>query len=159
MAATPDLRTPYTGYATNSVLYKTEGIATYNALQFGLRKRLSKGLQLTASYTWSHTLDEQSGLGLFYNGNDPLNTRTSYGTSTYDRTHVAVVQYSYQLPKVTGRHSLIGRIANDWALNGVTTFQSGFPFNAFDFSGAVGSIYYGRFVSIIDPVLPLKPAV
>src|SRR5882762_7815667 len=98
MAATPDLRTPYTGYATNSVLYKTEGIATYNALQFGLRKRLSKGLQLTASYTWSHTLDEQSGLGLFYNGNDPLNHRSSYATATYDRTHLLSLAYDYEIP-------------------------------------------------------------
>jgi hypothetical protein len=154
-----DLRTPYTGYATNSVLYKTEGIATYNALQFGLRKRLSHGLQVTGSYTWSHTLDEQSGLGLFYNGNDPLNPRGSYGTSTYDRTHVTVAQFSYELPKAASDHSLLGKIANGWGLNGLTILQSGFPINAYDFSGAVASIYYSRFVSIIDPVLPLKPGI
>jgi hypothetical protein len=153
-----DLRTPYTGYATNSVLYKAEGVATYNALQAGIRKRMSKGLQLTASYTWSHTLDMQSGLGLFYNGNDPLNTKTSYGTSTYDRTHVLVTQYSYEFPKMAG-NGLLTKFVNGWALRGVNIFQSGFPFNAFDFSGAVGSVYYSRFVSIIDPVLPLKPGI
>src|SRR5208337_157064 len=95
-----DLRVPYLGYSDSSVFYKAEGIATYNALQFGVRKRLSQGLQLTGAYTWSHTLDEQSGLGLFYNGNDPGSPHSSYASSLYDRTHVAVVQAYYELPKV-----------------------------------------------------------
>jgi hypothetical protein len=152
------LRSPYLGLSPNSVLYKAEGIATYNAFQFGLTKRLSHGLQLTGSYTWSHTLDEQSGLGLFFNGNDPLNLRSSYGTATYDRTHVVTVQYLYQLPKVTQMdRSLLGRVGNGWALNGVTIFESGFPYNAFDFSGAVAGELYSHNVNIIDPILPLKP--
>jgi hypothetical protein len=49
--------------------------------QLQARKRLSFGLQFTASYTWSHALDEQSGLGLFYNGNNPLNLRSAYGSA------------------------------------------------------------------------------
>ena len=31
--------------------------------------------QAGVSYTYSHSLDEQSALGLFYNGNNPLNIR------------------------------------------------------------------------------------
>jgi hypothetical protein len=154
------LRVPYLGLSPNSVFYKTEGNATYNALDFSINKRLSHGLQFTGSYTWSHTLDEQSGLGLFFNGNDPLNTRTSYGTATYDRTHVVTVQYFYQLPRVTASNqSVWGRIGNGWALSGINIFQSGFPYNAYDFSGAVAGELYSHNVNIIDPVLPLKPGV
>jgi hypothetical protein len=36
-----DLRAPYLGYSTNSVLYQTIGTSNYNALQFSVRKRLS----------------------------------------------------------------------------------------------------------------------
>jgi hypothetical protein len=151
-----DMRTPYLGYATNSVLYEAEGIATYNALQFGIRKRLSKGLQIVGSYTWSHTLDEQSGMGLFFNGNDPSNPRSSYGTSTYDRPHNFTVQYFYQLPKAARDNSLLGGLANGWGLNGVIIAQSGFPYNAYDYSGSVGGLYYSSYVSVLDPVLPLK---
>jgi Carboxypeptidase regulatory-like domain len=154
-----DLRAPYLGYSTSSVFYKAEGIATYNALQFALRKRLSRGLQLVASYTWSHTLDEQSGLGLFFNGNDPLNPRSSYGTSTYDRTHVVTVQYFYQLPNAARANSWTGKVVNGWSLNGVTVFQSGLPFNAYDYSGSVAGIYYSNNDNVGDPVLPLKPGV
>jgi hypothetical protein len=154
------LRSPYLGLSPNSVFYKAEGIATYNALQFSLNKRLSHGLQVTASYTWSHTLDEQSGLGLFFNGNDPLNLRSSYGTATYDRTHVVTTQYTYQLPKAAAKSdSLLGRIGNGWAISGITIFQSGFPYNPYDFSGAVAGELYSHNVNIIDPVLPLKPGV
>ena len=56
----------------NSVLYKAIGISNYNALQLQARKRLSFGLTFTASYTWSHALDEQSGEGIFFTGNNPL---------------------------------------------------------------------------------------
>jgi hypothetical protein len=153
------LRAPYLGLATNSTLYRAEGIAAYNALQFGIRKRLSKGLQVTGSYTWSHTLDMQSGLGLFYNGNDPSNLHSSYATSTYDRPHVITGQFYYQFPTVASEHGFLGHLASGWGLNGVTTLQSGFPFNAYDYSGAVGGLYYSHYVSVLDPVMPLKPGI
>jgi len=152
-----DIRVPYLGFSNNSAFFKAEGVSNYDALQFGIRKRLSHGLQISAAYTWSHTLDMQSGLGLFFNGNDPFNLHNSYATSSYDRTHVAVVQYHYEIPSTARANSLLGRFTNGWALNGMTVFQSGQPYDAYDFSGAVGGIYYANFVEILDPVMPIKP--
>jgi hypothetical protein len=154
-----DLRTPFLGYFDNSVLYEAEGISNYNALQIGLRKRLSHGLQITAAYTYSHTLDEQSNLGLFFEGNNPMNVRSSYGTSTYDRPHVAVAQVFYQIPKAASGDSLPGKFANGWALSGITSFQSGLPYDIYDYSGSVGGLYYSSYVELINPVLPLSPGV
>ena len=154
-----DLRVPYLGISNNSVFYKAEGIATYSALQFGVRKQLSHGVQVTAAYTWSHTLDEQSGLGLFYDGNNPLDPRQSYGTSLYDRTHVGVVQVYCEAPKVTSSSSILKTLGNGWAISGITSIQSGLPYNPIDFSGAVAGQLYANFVEIIDPEVPLKPGV
>ncbi len=154
-----DLRVPYPGFNNNSAFYKAEGVSNYSALQLGVRKRLSHGLQVTAAYTWSHTLDMQSGLGLFFNGNDPSNLHNSYGTSSYDRTHVAIFQYHYDLPNAVNGNTLLGKFTNGWALNGVTVFQSGQPYGGIDYSGAVGGIYYANFVEILDPVMPLKPGI
>ena len=154
-----DLRVPYLGFNDNSAFYKAEGVSTYNALQFGVRKRLSNGLQITGAYTWSHTLDMQSGLGLFFNGNDPSNLHNSYGTSSYDRTHVAIVQYYYEIPKLAASGSALGKFANGWALSGVTVFESGQPYGAIDYSGAVGGVYYSQYVEILDPNLPLQPGI
>src|SRR5208283_1731966 len=94
------LRVPYIGYDMNSVTYNAEGVSNYNALQVQVRKRLSHGLQLTAAYTYSHTLDEQSGLGLFVTGNNALTPRANYGSADFDQTHVLLINYSYRLPSV-----------------------------------------------------------
>jgi Carboxypeptidase regulatory-like domain len=153
-----DLRTPYLGYSPNSVLYKAEGISWYNALLVSIRKRLSNGLQFTASYTWSHSLDEQSGLGLFYNGNDPLNPKSGYASSDFDRTHVFLVNYSYQLPSPSNG-KLLGALLNGWQVGGQTVAESGQPYNVYDFSGSVASIYYSANDFITNPILPLKPGV
>jgi hypothetical protein len=147
------LRVPYLGFDTQSVFYKTIGISTYNSLQLGLRKRLSKGLQMTTSYTWSHSLDEQSGLGLFFAGNDPSNPHLSYGNSAYDRTHVFITSFLYEVPNTVAKNSWASYAANGWQLSGVVVAQSGQPFNMYDFSGAVSGIYNGSFPNISDPAI------
>ena len=38
-------------------------------------------------------------MGLFYNGNNPLDLRSGYGLSDYDRKHVINFTYRYELPK------------------------------------------------------------
>jgi len=151
-------RVPYIGYDMNSVLYEAEGISNYNALQVQARKRLSNGLQFTASYTWSHALDEQSGLGLFFTGNNPLNPKSNYASADFDQTHVFLINYSYTFPKVTSDKSL-GYLVNGWTLGGQTVAQSGEPYSVYDFSGSVASLYYGSSDYITNPIVPLAPGV
>jgi len=151
-----DLRVPFLGFSSNSVLYRTIGFSNYHALQAGVRKTLSSKFQLTASYTWSHSLDVQSNLGLFFNGNNPLNLRDSYGTSTYDRTHVFIASYMYQFP---GKEGVLAPLLNGWAFSGVTTLQSGQPYNLYDYSGAVAGLFNSTTVNIADPVLGFSPTV
>ncbi len=152
------IRVPYIGYDMNSVLYKAEGISNYNALQLQVRKRLSMGLQLTASYTWSHALDEQSGLGLFFTGNNPLTPKSSYASADFDQTHVFLINYSYRLPKVTSNKAA-GYFLNDWIIGGQTVAQSGQPYSIYDYSGSVASQYLGTSDYIGNPIVPLKPGV
>ncbi|HLK34313.1 MAG TPA: hypothetical protein VKT29_14560, partial [Terriglobales bacterium] len=153
-----DVRVPYIGYSPNSVLWTAEGISTYNALQLGVTKRMSHGLQVGASYTWSHSLDEGSGLGLFYNGNNPFDPRSSYASSDFDRTHVLTFNYLYSLPKVGTLHGLWDKLANGWALAGTAVLETGQPYNVYDFSGGLASIYYGPGNDYItNPTVPLAP--
>ncbi len=152
-----DLRVPYIGYAAESIDYKAAGVAAYNALQAHIEKRMSRGLQVSASYTYSHALDEQSGLGLFYNGNNPLNLRDAYSSADFDRTHVVNFNYVYRLPDTFGKHSLPGYVADGWSLVGLTVLQSGQPYSIVDYSGAVGSIYYSTADGITNPIVPLAP--
>ncbi len=154
-----DLRVPYIGYSPNSVFYEAEGVSSYNALQVQARKRMSFGLQFTAAYTWSHTLDEQSGQGIFYTGNDPLNPKSGYASADFDQPHTFLVNYTYQLPKIAGAHGILGAIVNGWTLSGQFIAQSGTPYSVFDYSGSIGSIFYGANDYITNPILPLKAGV
>jgi hypothetical protein len=151
-----DLRVPYIGYGAESELYTAEGISAYNALQAHVEKRLSHGLQAGVSYTFSRSLDEQSALGLFYNGNNPLNIRDGYGPSDFDRTHVFNFDYHYELPKFFGASSWEGKVANGWAIQGLVVIQSGQPYSMVDYSGAVGSAFYSIYDGITNPIVPLN---
>ena len=150
-----DLRVPYLGYSSESESYTAAGISAYHALQAHLEKRMSHGVQVGASYTYSHATDEQSAMGLFYNGNNPLNLRSGYGLSDFDRKHVLNFTYTYQFPKFFAASSLKGKLADGWAISGLTVIQSGQPYSVVDYSGAVGSIFYGTSDGITNPVVPL----
>jgi hypothetical protein len=157
-AGNAPLRVTYPGYDMNSVLYTAEGISNYNALQLQARKRLSFGLQFTASYTWSHSLDEQSGLGLFFTGNNPLVPRSNYASSDFDQTHVFLINYSYSTPNFT-KNEKLGLLVNGWIFSGQTVAQSGQPYGVYDFSGSVGSLFFGTSNYIGNPLVPLIPGV
>jgi Carboxypeptidase regulatory-like domain len=139
------LRVPFVGYNPNSDFWEAEGVSSYHALQVSAKKRMSHGLLINASYTWSHTLDEGSGIseGLFFNGNNPLNPRSAYGNSGFDRTHVLTVSYLYQIPDVTKSHGFLKHLVNGWGFSGITTAQSGLPYSVYDFSGSIASQYFG----------------
>jgi len=151
-----DLRVPYVGYSAESISYEAEGVSAYNALQTHVEKRMSHGLQVGFSYTYSHSLDEQSALGLEYNGNNPLDLRSGYASSDFDRTHIFNFNYLYEFPKAFRETSAAGRLADGWALEGIAVLQSGQPFSVVDFSGAVGSIYYSVNDNITNPIAPLS---
>ncbi|HEX7730498.1 MAG TPA: carboxypeptidase-like regulatory domain-containing protein [Terracidiphilus sp.] len=150
-----DMRVPYIGYSAEAEKFTAAGISAYHALQSHVEKRLSHGLQAGVSYTYSHGLDEQSAMGLFYNGNNPLNLRDSYASADFDRTHVINFNYVYHLPPAAKPSSLMGKVLNDWTLQGITVLQSGQPYSMVDFSGSVGSIFYSTSDGITNPILPL----
>ncbi len=154
-----EIRVPYIGYDYNSVTYKAEGISNYNALQVQVRKRLSNGLQFTASYTYSHALDEQSGLGLFVTGNNPQLPRSNYASADFDQTHVFLINYSYMFPSFAKNNKALGYLANGWTWGGQTVAQSGQPYSPYDYHGSVAGLYYGSYDELANPIVPLAPGV
>ena len=152
-----DLRVPYLGYSSESESYTAAGISTYNALQVHVEKRLSHNFQSGVSYTYSKATDEQSALGLFYNGNNPNNLQSGYGLADFDRKHVLNFTYGFYLPSFFHQNELAGKILNNWSLNGIALVQSGQPYSVIDYSGAVGSLYYSTFNGITNPIVPLAP--
>src|SRR5258708_15347569 len=150
-----NLRVPFIGYSSESESYTAVGISAYHALQASVGKRWSHGVQVGFSSAYSQATDGQSAMGLFYNGNNPLNLRSGYGLSDYDRKHVINFSYRYELPKFFSGSSFKSKIANGWAITGLTVIQSGQPYSVVDYSGAVGSTFYGVNDGITNPIVPL----
>ena len=109
------------------------GISNYNSLQVHAEHRAAKGLTATASYAWSHTLDDSPGAfqgqsaALYYN---PM---ASYANSSQDQRQVFSSSILYLLPFGRGQH-FAGSVSRpmDWVVGGWQTsltamVQSGSP--------------------------------
>jgi hypothetical protein len=151
------LRSKFIGINPNADLWTAEGISSYNALQLSVTKKMSRGLQINASYTYSHTLDEGSGLGggLFFNGNDPANPRSSYASADFDRPQVFTISYLYDFPTIKDASGIVNALANGWGITGLTVAQSGEPFSVIDFSGVAGGLFFSADDLVTNPILPL----
>jgi hypothetical protein len=110
------------------------GNSVYNALQAELSRRFSKGLQFTASYTFSRTIDD--GAGAFgATPQDFLHINQDRGLADQDVRNRFVLSGVYELPFGKGRKFAngINRTADlligGWQLNGILTIQSGLPFS------------------------------
>jgi hypothetical protein len=151
-----DFRPPYIGYSPSATLFSTVGNSAYDALETHLEKRLSHHFQVGASYTWSHTLDEQSDIGLFFTGNNTADLRNSWATSDFNRTNVFTANFQVLAPNFAKPHTVESYIENDWSVNGIAVLQSGEPYSLYEFYGAVASIYYGDYPNLLNPVLGVK---
>lgn len=109
--------------------------SNYNALQMQAKKRYRSGLEFTANYTYSRSLDAQSSLSEIKTQN-PFNLRADYSRSSFDLTHVFDISYVYDLPFGRGRAygGHLPRFADEvlggWSLEGVTRLETGPPDNA-----------------------------
>jgi hypothetical protein len=129
-------RVPYQGISVGGLnRIETYGFSSFHSLQTTLKRQMSKGVYLQASYTWSKVLTTITGgdglNGVFSGGsgnsNDPNNRYARYGVAAYDRTNRLVVAYSWQIPGLNNAGTFARVATGGWILSGVTTFQSGKP--------------------------------
>ena len=118
----------------NTWTYFSEGDSSYNALQADFTHRLSAGLLLRGSYTWSRTIDDGSSLNATTSGGEPalvsnpFNLGADRGLANFDVRHVGAISLSYLLPFASHTSGLTKALASGWALNSIITLQAGFPF-------------------------------
>jgi hypothetical protein len=120
-------------------LVSSTSSSNYNSLQLSVDKGLTHGLQLQASYTYSHALDdasnfENSGFGGAngrgfnqYPGGKALN----YGNSQFDTRNRFVFAPVYVVPfRESGNaFSPINLLLSGWEVSAIATFATGFPFD------------------------------
>ena len=132
---------PFNAVANNALVQpfyqQSVGNSIYNSLQAKFTHRLSHGLQLQASYTWAHAIDDSSDPLVPAQGNrtfprDSRSLAQDRGNSDNDVRHIAVINYLWEVPLGRGKGYLntggLGRVFEGMQFSGITTAQTGFPF-------------------------------
>jgi hypothetical protein len=129
----------YSGYQ----IFANDAYSIYHSLQTTLSRRWG-GNYVQAAYTFSKNIDATSSGNTAFNTayNDQSNINASRGLSDFDRKQRLAVTYVYQIPAFQHSKGFLHAALANWAVSGVTIFQSGTPFSILD-SGA-GTAFLGQ---------------
>jgi carboxypeptidase family protein/TonB-dependent receptor-like protein len=140
---------------TSIRLVTNDSTSDYHSLQMQFQRRLSRGLQALASYTWAHALDVVSS--------DVVSTLLLRGNSDYDIRHNLTGAISYDVPTPT-KEGVAGALLRDWSID--TRFNAQTPLPLTITSGVIvdptDGTQIGRRVNLItgvpvyldDPTVP-----
>jgi hypothetical protein len=134
------------------------GVSNYNGLTASFARHINSSLQVQASFTWSHALDDISNGGFLpFNfdtntsilaAQDPYNFKHyNYGNADYDVRKQLNLSYVYQTPRF---HNMLWDALLNWTVSGTLFARSGLPFTAVDgaSTGALGAYNYGPLLGL-----------
>jgi outer membrane receptor protein involved in Fe transport len=124
------------------------GFSNYNGLTAGFETPFIRklGLQVTARYTWAHTIDNLSSTfsDAANNGNigllDPFNPKLDKGDADFDVRHRFFASWVWQVPYRTDQKGWLGKALGGWSVNGLFQANSGTPFTVFDCTNALFAV-------------------
>jgi outer membrane receptor protein involved in Fe transport len=130
--------------------------SSYNALQLQFQRRVSEGLEVLASYTWSHSIDDGSNgtFGVGSNSYVPgVSSSQNRGPSDFDLRNAfsAAVTYNIPAPK---KNALANAILQGWSIDDIVQAWSAPPANIY-YSGF--EFLTGAFAEVRPDVVPGVP--
>jgi hypothetical protein len=117
------------------VLTDNSATSDYNALQVKFERRLSRGLQVLGSYSWSHSIDIASTDAIATNINTPgqiADANADRGNSNFDIRHAVNAGVTYELPDMRAAKAIL----NGWSIDSFFFARSAPPVNV------VGSSFF-----------------
>jgi hypothetical protein len=116
----------------NILSAESVGQSVYNGLNLTLNKRLSRGFEMFATYTWSHAIDDAPEQNNIDSPNfllsDPSNRRRDRGNSLTDRRHALNGNLLYA-PLLQNGSKVLRQLVNGNRIAVIATIQSGDVFN------------------------------
>jgi trimeric autotransporter adhesin len=123
------------GEASAPFVYESsEGNSILHAASVRIRKRMSKGLGLSASYVYSKSIDDASSIGGGGTvvAQNPFDISADRGLSSFNQEHKFTGNWIYDLPLGDGRRFLtkgpITHVLGGWQWSGDFTIASGLYF-------------------------------
>lgn len=114
------------------------GRSNYHAATISVRERLGESFSMDFNYTFSHSLDDASGLQTSGNFGtalilNPIRQQDSYANSDFDVRHIINVNSVWQIPVGRGRwllrdsNKIVNAFLGGWQLSGIYRWNSGLP--------------------------------
>jgi hypothetical protein len=127
-------RKPYPNYGFIQLVHDI-GFGNYNALSLKAARRFSSGFSAVASYTFSKSLDDTSGIRIQQSQlfpQDSLCVECDYGLSDFDVRHRMTAAVIYDLPVGKGKrwapnNVFVNGAFGGWQISTIATVQSGTP--------------------------------
>jgi hypothetical protein len=111
------------------------GDSIYHALEVGVTKRASHGLQFQSSYTYSKLIDDGDGQAPSQTTSTTpieisvLDLRLDRGLASFDARHNYRFNTIYNLPTTNASNSIVRGALNGWWAAAIFSAQSGTPFS------------------------------
>jgi hypothetical protein len=130
---------PYTAYQSYTDGIGPIGYINYQALPARIQKRFKNGGLINVAYTWAKALgNTDTGIGGGGTGGkttpqDWYNLRAEKSITSFSVPRRLVASFVYNLPVGKGQQFLnsgnevLDRFVGGWTVNGIATFQDGFP--------------------------------
>lgn len=131
--------------------------SNYNSLQAQFRQQMWHHVQVLASYTWSHAIDNGSGVGLpnpYYTVYSPSLDR---GNSDYDVRNSFNAAVTYEMPGTHGSSGLVRYVTNGWAVDSLFRSNSAAPINITTGQYAFGLLWNPDAINQRPNVVPTQP--
>jgi len=129
---------PYPTFSTINLQFNDSSHARYDSLVAKAQKRMSMGLTVLSTLTWSRNHDASSGgAGNFLNaGNNgpqnPYDMASEYSLANVDTPLRWSTGFTFELPfgkgkKFLGSGKALDYAVGGWSVNAISVYQSGFP--------------------------------
>jgi hypothetical protein len=163
-------------FANGATVFYTSngGESNYRSLQLQYQRRLSRGLQALASYSWARSEDnasDEASANLIPGGVNQfiVDPRQDFGPSDFDIRHNFLASATYDIP-VPGSNRAVTALLGGWGVDGIFRTRSGSPLTVITLAPDPLNLTTARRVDVVpdqpqwldDPLAPggqrLNPA-
>jgi hypothetical protein len=103
-------------------IVRNSATSDYQAMQVQFQRRLSRGFQAVASYTWSHSIDTDSLESTTTVPGAKIDPNRDRGSSDYDIRHVLSAAATYDIPGL--RANLLRPLLRGWSVDALVRMNS-----------------------------------
>lgn len=132
-------------------IQRSRGISDYRALQIQFDRRLSRGLQALASYTFSKSTDDASSETTLFAPGDKIDPKIDRGPSDFDVRHSFAAAVTYNIP--APKFGAIGKaVLGGWATDIIYKARTATPVDVY-----TGREFFGSYTASRPDLVPGVP--